>query len=700
MKVGEFNLGIRDGDKVEMYFDDKQLAFIFQGYLPNNHVWIKAQRLYAAINQIQNAPTMAADMQRKYGFEIHIHAYFINKILPDFLKHQLPQEYKRKDEYQETLKTIAGRMEQAKNAAMDTQGAPNIGKVYAADYQKIKTDYETLLREWQELEKQYQREMQELQRLATNANAAIFTISISSDMKVVPDGSAVPLALNDCLQELNMRHNTLMNDAMMQGINFVLIKQPYFFFLSELAGMFNPLMLANQARGDISIFELYKEMFPAINAKSMLQANLENMRHLTSSAPAEMLHRILQQMKIAVPVVMPQPTVTQGVAQGEQDVFKREDYLTEGVLVGTDRIGGEVRIPFRTLDKHILIEGVTQSGKSQFAKLMATEAIKYAGMKVIVLDITWGWTRLAKLHDGIIFDKRLDVAEALKHDFSLCIIEEDNLESAEQDFLKPFYDYIIKERLKIEQEGKDILLIIDETHKFSKKSKSRELVNLATQISKYGVVLMFITQRSEQLNIHARSQTTLQFISLTQDDYYRAKADIHSKEWTRAMQNIKKYNLFVHGAEIQFAFEVKPLHYDKYVKLSKEEYEHYRYKGFDASKVDVKAEPMPQKEPIIEKPTPETKVEPTKPIEPKKEGWDLNNFQRIALKALFDNPDGFESYNQWFISIGRDGFGGEETKVRNILRDKGFIEIVPDPEGNKKKIGGVKITEKGKAVFL
>ncbi len=721
VKIGEFNFGINQGDKVDLFFDKKLSTFFFQGKLPNNHVWLKAMRMYTAMQkagfnqQLQNASTFATN----YAFEIHVHTYYINKIIPQLLKFPLPNMKEVNKEYGDAKEIVEAELNRRRLAASDTQSS-NLGKAYAADYEETKRDYEALMKEWQEITQKYQKEVQELNRLATHANAVIFTISLSSDVKVVPDNAAnVTLAMSECYNELQMRCGTVVRDAGLQNFELRTVMQPYFFFFSEIAGMFNPVIVASMAQ-DPYFFELYKGMFPHINAASVLQSNLENMKHLTSTALSDILRRMLLQMEYATPnMPMPQQQVTQQGAQTEQEQFKREDYLTDGVLIGTDRMGGEVRLPFRTLDKHIMVEGVTMSGKSQFAKLLATEAIKYAGMKVIVFDITWGWTRLVKLHDGVIFDKKIDVAEALKHDFSLCIIEEYNLASAEQDFLKPFYDYILKERLKIEQEGKDILLIIDETHKFSKKSKSGELVNLATQIAKYGVVLMFVTQRSEQLNIHARSQTTLQFIALTQDDYYRAKADIHSKEWSRAMQNIKKYNLFVHGAEIQFAFEVKPLRFDKYSKISKEEFEHYRYKGFDAAKVEPKpeqtqinAEQKPhiseQTAPSVEQkhekqqPAPqvltnvsevtisswEKKIEP--PVVEKQNG--LNDRERKIIAILQKHGGVCESSNKLFGAIGMKT--GESTlDIEKSLQEKGFIVV--EKQGRTKKV--IRLTEKGKA---
>lgn len=670
MKIGEFNLGIREGGTVSIHFDEKFNTFYFQGKLPNNFVWLKTMRLFTAIEKegfdresLGNASTFASIVQQnrlgaKYGFEIHVHTYFINKILPEMLRHDFGGGIKRANEYQDAIKDAEGQLNRAKTAAMNTQGT-QIGKAYASNYEEAREDYEALTKEWQEIAQKYQHELQELNHLAARANAVIFTISLSSDVKIVPDGSAVALALSECLDELNMRCETILKDAYLQHFSFREVRQPYFFFMTEIAGMFNPSMLALKA-SDPYFLELFKGLFPALNAASVLQSNLENMRHLQSLAPSEILRKTLLQMEIGTPTLVPPTAVVsqQGVTQG--DYFKREDYLTDGVLIGYDRVGGEVRLPFKTLDKHIMVEGVTMSGKSQFAKLLATEAIKHAGMKVIVLDITWGWTQYVKIHNGIIFDRKINMEEALKHDFSLCVIEEDNLESAEQNFMKPFYDYIIQERLKTNQKGKDILLIIDETHKFSKKSKSGELVNLATQIAKYGVILMFVTQRSEQLNIHARSQTTLQFIALTQDDYYRSKADIHSKEWTRAMQNIKKYNLFVHGAEIQFAFELKTLYFVEYPKLSPEEYNQYLYK------------PQPEKETATHGTQAgyAPKLEIKEPEKPKDE---LSEIEWKAVEALKANGGMFDSSSKWFKAIGIEKTGETTQKIELSLEKKGYV---------------------------
>lgn len=695
VKIGEFNLGIKEGDKTEMHFidklDDKNVfAFIFQGNLPNNHVWLKATRLYAATGHIQNAPTMAGDMQRKYGFEIHIHAYFLNKILPDFLKHQLPQEYKRKDEYQETLKNIGIRMEQAKTAAFDTQSAPNIGKIYAADYQKIKTDYETLLREWQELEQRYHKEKQELEKLATNANAAIFTISISSDMKVVPDGSAVPLALKDCLQELNMRHNALINDAMMQNIRFAVVKQPYFFFLSELAGIFNPVLLANQAIGDISIFELYKEMFPAINAKSMLQANLENMRHLSSNAPAEMLRRILQQMEISVPVIMPPapPMHTQG-AQGEERRIIRNDYLTKGVLIGHDINNDPVKIDFRNLFRHITIEGSTMQGKSHFCKLFVERAVREGGMKAIVVDVSRGWTRIVERLNGKIFDTKLDMHEALKYNLSLCMVREDALDSNERDFLKPIYDYLTQERSKVRRKEKDIILVIDEAHNFSKRAKAGVLVSIAKEIGKFGVILVLISQRDQGINVEARSQATFHINTPISKSYHKSYADLFGKEIADIMLGLPERHLWLYGNQINVPFDMKPLDYEEGEWLTDEEIEKYRYVGFDKTPEPEKQEPAPQVSANVN----EVKISSSeqKPKEPEKPKDELNERERKIIAILQKHGGVCESSNKLFGVIGMKT--GESTlEIEKALQEKGYIVV--EKQGRTKKV--IRMTEKGR----
>lgn len=694
MRIGEFNLGIREGDKVEMHFDEKQLAFIFQGNLPNNHVWLKATRLYVATgSQIQNAPTLAGDMQRKYGFEIHIHTYYINKILPDFLKHQLPLEYKRKDEYQETLKNIASQMEQAKTAAFNTQSAPNIGKVYAADYQKVKVDYETLLKEWQELEQRYLRESQELQRLATNANAAIFTISISSDLKVVPDGSAVPLALKDCLQELNMRHNALINDATMQNIRFAVVRQPYFFFLSELAGMFNPVMLVSMARNDPNIFDLYKEMFPAINAKSMLQGNLENMRHLSSNAPAEMLRRVLQQMELSVPVIVPpaQQVTQQGTARVTPKIPERDDNLKEGELIGKRIIDDEkVRINLRKLDSHILIEGYTGRGKSSFARLLATIAMDAYKMKVIAMDTSYHWSVLSHNRNSIIFDKKLDVKEALQHPFSLCSGRNMSTKELEDNFLKPFYDYIKDTRGMESREDKDILLIIDEAHNFGERATQRQgvLTKIISELLKYGVIVLLITQFRKNLSKALRSQAGLRFNTQLTPDYYEDFKSLYGIEIAESMFRVKKFNLYVQSADFNNWFEIEPLMLPKLPELKPHEMEQYRYKPKEET-IQPKAEPKKQEI------APEIKQEPPKPPEPEKTKDELNENERKVIDMLKASGGSFKSESKLAQAIGQAGSGDTIRKVCKSLMEKGYILIESGSSSTAPKT--FRLTEKGKA---
>jgi len=153
-------------------------------------------------------------------------------------------------------------------------------------------------------------------------------------------------------------------------------------------------------------------------------------------------------MEISVPVIMPPaPQVSQQeTAQASNEPPPRLDYLNKGTLIGHDNYSRPVKIEFRNLHRHIMVEGTTEGGKSHFCKFLATQAIKEEGMKVVVMDITHGWTRLVERFDGVIFDNKLDMTEALKHKISLCLVREDALEENESNFLKPFYEYITRER--------------------------------------------------------------------------------------------------------------------------------------------------------------------------------------------------------------------------------------------------------------
>lgn len=73
-------------------------------------------------------------------------------------------------------------------------------------------------------------------------------------------------------------------------------------------------------------------------------------------------------------------------AKAKQKIPLRLDDLKEGVLIGKDIYDRDVRLPFRNLQRHIMIEGVKETGKSHFGKLLASKAIEEAGMKVIVMD--------------------------------------------------------------------------------------------------------------------------------------------------------------------------------------------------------------------------------------------------------------------------------------------------------------------------
>lgn len=143
----------------------------------------------------------------------------------------------------------------------------------------------------------------------------------------------------------------------------------------------------------------------------------------------------------------PAPQVSQQeTAQASNEPPPRLDYLNKGTLIGHDNYSRPVKIEFRNLHRHIMVEGTTEGGKSHFCKFLATQAIKEEGMKVVVMDITHGWTRLVERFDGVIFDNKLDMTEALKHKISLCLVREDALEENESNFLKPFYEYITRER--------------------------------------------------------------------------------------------------------------------------------------------------------------------------------------------------------------------------------------------------------------
>jgi hypothetical protein len=708
VKIGEFNLGIREGDTVSIHFDEKYNTFYFQGRLPNNFVWLKTMRLFTATEKagfdresLGNASTFASIVQQnrlgaKYGFEIHIHTYFINKILPEMLRHDFGEGIKRANEYQDTIKDVEGHLNRAKTAASDTQGT-QIGKSYASDYEEARKDYEALTKEWQDIAQKYQKELQELNRLATHANAVIFTISLSSDVKIVPDGSAVALALSECLDELNMRCETVLRDTYLQHFSFREVRQPYFFFMTELAGVFNPVMLALKA-SDPYFLELFKGLFPNLNAASVLQSNLENMRHLQSLTPSEILRKMLLQMEIGTSTFIPPPmtATVQGFAQSTNEPPPRFDNLNVGILIGHDLYQRPVKIDFENLHRHIMVEGLTETGKSTFSKLLVCKAIE-SGLKVIVMDTGYRWTTLIKRHNSIIFDKELNVEAALNHDYSLCIVEKGKLESIENKYLQPFFQYIINSREKQMITKKDILLVIDEAHNFSRKLRRGALVDIMTEIGKHGVIVALISQRDENVGKDARMQTSLQFNTQVSHQYIGDYSDTYRKDIAEAMMNIGLFNLYVHGNDIKRHFEMKPLEYEiERIRAEKmlsddKEREKYCYKGFEsAPNVEVKQEPasiMPDASKI------EIKQEPPKPPEPEKPKDELSEIERKAVEALKVNGGMYESSSKWFKAIGIDKTGETTQKIERSLEEKGYV--VFEKVNPTKKI--IKLTENGKA---
>jgi len=694
VKLGEFNLGIREGDTVTIHFDEKFNVFYFQGKLPNNFVWLKTMRLFTATEKagfdresLGNASTFASIIQNnrlgaKYGFEIHVHTYFINKILPEMLRHDFGDGIKRAKEYQDTINDVEGHLNRAKTAATDTQGT-QIGKSYASDYEEARKDYESLTKEWQDIVQKYRKELQELNRLASNANAVIFTISLSSDVRIVPDGSAVALALSECLSELNIRCETILKDAYLQHFTFREVHQPYFFFLSEIGGMFNPSMLAFKA-SDPYFLELFKGMFPVLNAASVLQSSLENMRHLSSNAPSEILRKTLLQMEIGTPTTpLPMAPQAQGTAQASNEPPPRLDYLTEGELIGKDTYDRPVKINLRTLENHILIEGLTRKGKSAFAKLLSSIAIEKYRMNVIVMDISYHWSGLLRRYGGVIFDRKLDVEEALSHPFTLCVGQKGNIEGIENNFLKPLYEHIKETRGHSARNDKDILLIVDEAHNFGKKLKRGVLVDIIAELGKYGIIVILISQRNEYVGIDARSQAGLRFNTQISADYVRAYADTYKKEVAEMMLHIKKHGLFVHGVDINRYFEMVPEYIGEPTELTLKECEQYIFKAPESA-------PEPQ---ILINTNEQISSSAPKPKEPEKPKDELSEIERKAVEALKANGGIFDSSSKWFKAIGIDKTGETTQKIEKSLEEKGYV-VFEKPNPTKKII---KLTEKGRS---
>lgn len=162
--------------------------------------------------------------------------------------------------------------------------------------------------------------------------------------------------------------------------------------------------------------------------------------------------------------------------------------------------------------------GKTGSGKSTKAKALVAKFMRKPGARCLALDPDDEWSqhgrksehvRLGPLRDRLTFAQYLDAVDVLQFDdLSLAVVPSGKPKERAREFA------ILAADLK--DAGGDCLLVIEECHTFSRHAQE-ELDEVACTFRKFGVPVMFVTQRAIGIPKTARTQLS-QIHSGRQDD--------------------------------------------------------------------------------------------------------------------------------------------------------------------------------------